>query len=132
MTDRGVLDTSVFIAAESGRALDVAGLPDESAVSVVTIAELRAGVLAARGAEVRARRLATLDAVADIELLPVDVEAAHMWAQMRVLLAESGRRVNANDLWIAATAASRGLPVITQDADFDALSGLAGLVVVHV
>jgi len=132
VTDRGVLDTSVFIAAESGRALDVAGLPDESAVSVVTIAELRAGVLAARGAEVRARRLATLDAVADIELLPVDVEAAHMWAQMRVLLAESGRRVNANDLWIAATAASRGLPVITQDADFDALSGLAGLVVVHV
>ena len=132
MTHRGVLDTSVFIAAESGRALDVAGLPDESAVSVVTIAELRAGVLAARGAEVRARRLATLDAVADIELLPVDVEAAHLWAQMRVLLAESGRRVNANDLWIAATAASRGLPVITQDADFDALSGLAGLVVVHV
>ena len=132
MTHRGVLDTSVFIAAESGRALDVAGLPDESAVSVVTIAELRAGVLAARGAEVRARRLATLAAVADIELLPVDVEAAHLWAQMRVLLAESGRRVNANDLWIAATAASRGLPVITQDADFDALSGLAGLVVVHV
>ncbi len=53
-----------------------------------------------------------------------------MWG--RVLLAESGRRANVNDLWIAATAASRGLPVVTQDDDFAAVEGLAGLVVVRV
>lgn len=38
-------------------------LPDELAVSVVTIGELRAGVLAAAETEVRARRLATLTGV---------------------------------------------------------------------
>lgn len=129
---RGVLDTSVFIAAESGRPLDATGVPDESAISVVTLAELHAGVLAARDTDTRARRLVTVEALADIEVLPIDAEAALMWARLRVLLAEAGRRVNVNDLWIAATAASRGLPVVTQDDDFSAVEGLAGLVIVRV
>lgn len=127
-----MLDTSVFIAAESGRALDIAQLPEESAMSVVTLAELHAGVLAAQDVENRARRMITLDSVGDVELLPVDAAAAITWAQMRVQLVASGRRANVNDLWIAATAASRGLPVVTQDDAFDVLEGLAGLVVVRV
>ena len=40
--------------------------------------------------------------------------------------------MNINDLWIAASAASRNLPVVTQDDDFDAIDGVAGLVVVRV
>ena len=43
----GIADTSVFIARESGRALDASALPDDLAVSIITIGELRAGVLAA-------------------------------------------------------------------------------------
>jgi predicted nucleic acid-binding protein len=129
VTDRAVLDTSVFIAAESGRQLDFSGLPDEAAISVVTLAELEAGVLAAKDTLSRAARLATINSVADIELLPVDVSAARVWAQLRVQVADAGRRINVNDLWIAATAASLGLPVITQDDDFAAVEGLAGLVV---
>jgi predicted nucleic acid-binding protein len=42
---RGLADTTVFIAREAGRALQVELLPDEIAVSVITIAELRAGNL---------------------------------------------------------------------------------------
>jgi predicted nucleic acid-binding protein len=129
---RGVLDTSVFIASESGRPLDMAALPDESAISVVTLAELRAGVLAAKDTGTRAVRMATLDAIADVEVLPIDEQAAHVWAELRVQLADSGRRMNVNDLWIAATAAAQGLPIVTQDSDFDPLDGLAGLHVVRV
>jgi predicted nucleic acid-binding protein len=129
---RGLLDTSVFIASETGRALDVERLPEEGAVSVVTLAELHAGVLAAADVDTRARRMATVTAIADVELVPVDDAVAHMWARMRVHLAEAGRRINVNDLWIAASAAARGLPVVTQDDDFDAVVGVAGLVVVRV
>ena len=43
----GVLDTSVFIATETGRGLDESLIPDELATTVVTLAELNAGVLAA-------------------------------------------------------------------------------------
>jgi predicted nucleic acid-binding protein len=129
---RGVLDTSVFIARESGHPLDEVQLPDESAVSVVTLAELHAGVLIAADTDMRASRLATLDVVSDMEVLPVDEAAALVWARLRVHMAETGRRVNVNDLWIAATAVSRGLPVVTQDTDFDPLEEVAGLTIVRV
>ncbi|HLI40498.1 MAG TPA: type II toxin-antitoxin system VapC family toxin [Streptosporangiaceae bacterium] len=129
---RGLLDTTVFIARESGRPIDAQRLPDESAVSVITIAELHAGVLAAADSETRARRLATLESVADLDALPVDAAAARIWARMRVRLAETGRRVRVNDLWIAAVAAANRLPVITQDDDFDPVDGVAGLSVVKV
>jgi len=107
-------------------------LPQEAAVSVVTLSELQAGVLAARDTQTRARRLATLDILSDIEILPVDAEVALVWAQLRVQLAESGRRINVNDLWIAATAARHRLPVVSQDDDFSAVDGMSGVVVQRV
>ncbi|MGZ8714350.1 MAG: PIN domain-containing protein [Mycobacterium sp.] len=134
-TDRaaaGILDTSVFIANESGRQLETSLIPEELATTVVTLAELNAGVLAARTTEIRARRLRTLDAVAEMTALPVDEEAAQVWALLRVHLAEAGRRVRVNALWIAAIAAAKHLPVVTQDGDFDVLEGVAGLAIIHV
>ena len=132
MTQSGVLDTSVFIASETGRVLDESAIPAEVATTVITLAELNVGVLAAGSADIRARRLATLDAVADMVALPVDEDAAREWARLRVHLAETGRRMGINDLWIAAIAASRGLPVITQDDDFAALDGASGFRVIRV
>jgi len=129
---RGLLDTSVFVAGESGRPLAVERLPEEAAISAVSVAELHVGVLAARDVDTRARRLATLEATGDIELLGIDERVAAMWARLRVHLAEAGRRLNVNDLWIAATALANDLPVVTQDDDFGPVEGVAGLVVVRV
>lgn len=129
---RGLLDTSVFIASESGRALDVRALPDESYVSVVTLAELRAGVLAATEPRTRALRLATLESVAGLEPLEIGAGAAAAWAEMRVALAQAGRRVNVNDLWIASVAVAHEMPVVTQDDDFDVLAELGFMSVTRV
>src|SRR5471030_790564 len=125
-TSRGLLDTRVLIATEAGRLLDTNALPDEGFISVVTIAELQAGVLAAADTSTRARRLATLDSVAGLEALPIDVVAAGHWAALRVRLAEEGRRVNVNDLWIAAVAAANDLPVVTPVSDYDPLEAIGG------
>lgn len=130
-TGRGLLDTSVFIASKTGRPLDVKRLPQALAVSAVTIAELHVGVLAAGDVDIRAQRLTTLEAVADIEMLPVDAAVAASWALLRVHLAETGRRLNVNDLWIAATALAHGIPVVTQDDDFEPIDGAAGLSVIR-
>jgi predicted nucleic acid-binding protein len=127
-----VLDTSVLIARESGRPLDRDRLPDQSAVTVITIAELHAGILAATDTETRSRRLATLDAVSVVEPLPVTAEAARQWASLRVRLAEAGRSAKVNDLWIAAVAAANDMDVVTQDADFDAIEIVGGPAVVRV
>lgn len=130
--ERGLLDTSVFIATESGRELDEESLPGEGAISPITVAELHVGVLAAADVDTRARRLATLEAVADVETLPIDNSVAAAWALLRIHLAESKRRINVNDLWIAATALVHELPVVTQDDDFDPIEGLSGLEIVRV
>jgi len=128
---RGLLDTSVFIARE-GRELDTASIPDEVSMSVVTYAELRAGVLAAAELDVRSRRLSTLQAVADLAPLPIDVAVADEWARLRLLLADAGRRVNVNDTWIAATALAHGVPVVTQDRDYATLADISRLQVIAV
>jgi len=133
MTARpGLLDTSVLIARETGRELDTRSLPEQNAVSVVTLAELHAGVLVAADTRTRARRLATLDSVADLEALPVTAEVARRWAELRVRLAEAGRTAKVNDLWIASVALANEMDVVTQDSDFDAIETVGGPAVIRV
>jgi len=121
---RGIADTSVFIARESGRLLAETDLPDELAISVITIGELRAGVLAAVDVETRDRRLATLSEALALDPLPVDQSVAETWARLRVLLRDMQKRMPVNDSWIAATAMSLGIPVVTQDEDYVEVPGL--------
>ena len=130
--ERGLFDTSVLIASESSRPLDVTALPSTAAVSAVTVAELHLGILAAADDEIRARRLATLGGISDIEVIPIDEAVAASWALLRLRIATLGRRLNVNDLWIAATSLTHGLPIVTQDADFDPIAGVSGVVVIRV
>jgi len=122
---KGLADTSVFIARESGRALDDASMPDELAVSIVTVGELRSGVLAANDVRVRARRLATLTTALELDPVPVDDEVAAQWAKLRVLLRDMERHMPVNDSWIAATAMALQVPVVAQDDDYVELDGLS-------
>jgi predicted nucleic acid-binding protein len=116
-------DTSVFIAVEQTRALS-SRPPERVAVSVVTVGELRLGVLAAQDGPTRARRLETLSAVAALDPLPVDKEVAHAWATLRLALRDNGKRMPINDSWIAATAIANDLAVASQDGDYDDIPGL--------
>lgn len=127
-----LLDTSVLIAHESGRPVDVDSLPAQTAVSVITVGELHAGVLVATDTATRARRLSTLEAAATVEALPVTAEAARRWAELRVRLAEQGRSAKVNDLWIAAVAKANGMDVVTQDDDFDVIEQAGGPPVIRV
>ncbi len=120
----GLADTSVFIARENGRSLRADLLPDRLAVSVVTVGELRAGVLAATDLAARDRRLETLTAVLSLNPVPVDEAVAAAWARLRVALRDAGRRMAVNDSWIAATAIALHVPLVTQDDDHIELGGL--------
>ena len=120
----GLADTSIFIAHESGRPLRADMLPDRLAVSVITVGELRAGVLAAGDLATRDRRLATLTAVLALSPVPVDDDVAAAWARLRVALRDLGRRMAVNDSWIAATAIALGVPLVTQGDDHADVPGL--------
>jgi predicted nucleic acid-binding protein len=122
--DPGVLDTSVFVAGESGRPLGP--LPDEAAISAITVAELYLGVLMADDPDVRATRLATLNAVERrFDPLPVDDAVAHVFAELVARARRLGRRPKVPDVLVAATAVAHRMPVYTQDEDFAAIPGVA-------
>ena len=120
---RGLLDTSAFIAGERERPLSVDRLPDEAAVSVVTIAELQLGVHMAVEEDVRAKRLETLRAVqATYVALPIDDAVAAAFAELVATARRAGHRPKVQDTWIAATARTHAVAVYTQDTDFDDLA----------
>ncbi len=120
----GLADTSIFIANESGRPLRTDVLPDRLAVSVITVGELRAGVLAAGDLATRDLRLAALTAALALDPVPVDEDVAGAWALLRVALRDLGRRMAVNDSWIAATAIALDVPLVTQDDDHLDIPGL--------
>lgn len=122
---RAIADTSVFIARESGRPLDPYDDDVEIAVSVVTIAELELGVLAADEASIRALRLRTLRDADQLTPVPVDRAVASAFAALTVQMRAAGRgRLGVQDGWIAATAIAHDAELLTQDADFEAVPGL--------
>jgi predicted nucleic acid-binding protein len=115
----GLLDTSVFIAREVGRA--VAKLPERVAFSVITIGELQLGVLSAGDSATRSRRADTLALARAADPIPVSEAVMVSWARLVVDCRAAGvhRAVKLTDSLIAATAIEHGLPVVTQDADYD-------------
>lgn len=120
----GLLDTSIFVAREQDRPL--AELPDRVAVSVVTIGELQLGVLSAEGDATRARRADTLALAKAGDPIPISEGVMLGWARLVADCRAAGvqRVVKLTDSLIAATAVEFGLPVITQDDDFEKVAAV--------
>ena len=121
---RALLDTSFFVATESGRPLGEMERVTETEVSVVTLAELTVGVLMADD-EDRSTRVATLSAVESTwDPLPIDADVARQFARSVAALRADGRRVPILDALVAATAIVEQIPVVTQDNDYEAIPGV--------
>jgi hypothetical protein len=129
---RGLLDTNVVVLR---RWIDVEQLPDEMAISAVTLAELAAGVHVLTGDDTetgpeRARRLDVLQrAEHDFDPLPFDAEAARQYGRIVAAVQQStGRspRRRIADLMIAAVAGAHALPLYTTNPDD--FAGLDGIV----
>ena len=123
---RGILDTSVLIAT------DVAPIPGELAISVVSLAALQFGVLVAKGEEARGLRLGRLSAIQRrFDPLPVDDAVANSYAQLAARVVQAGPRPRSRvmDLLIAATAHAHDAAVYTRNPDdLAALDGLVEVV----
>lgn len=121
----GLIDTSVFIAAEVGRPLGEVPPPSAAAVSVATLAELQLGILMADDPGVRAARTRTLASVQSLfQPLAIDRVVAGAFADLFAQARRAGRRPGVMDTWIAATALTHGLALYTQDADFLQFAGV--------
>ncbi len=109
----GLADTNILI---HFNRLNPGSLPQQIAVSTVTLAELAAGVHAAGDALERARRVELLQRVeSSFEPISFGVEAARAYGVVTAAVRESGRspRARVADQMIAAIALAAGLPLFT-------------------
>jgi predicted nucleic acid-binding protein len=130
-TRQGMLDTNILILRPW---IDPAELPDEMAISAITLAELSAGPHEVRRNDEqdryderaeRARRLEILQRVEnEFDPVPFDVEAARIFGRVTAGTGRKPRR-RVVDLMIAATAIAEGLPLYsTNPDDFSGLDSL--------
>jgi predicted nucleic acid-binding protein len=129
---QGLLDTSVVIDLHQ---FEWGDLPEQVAISAITLAELAAAPHATSDPDDQGRRQDRLQrAEAVFDPLPFDVDAARAYGRIYAAVAGRGRKAHgarAMDLMIAATACAAGLPLYTRNgADFAALDGLVDVVVV--
>ena len=126
---RGLLDTSVIVDLDR---LYVAQLPEEVAISTVTLAELSCGPSATTDRSERARRQDRLQrAEATFDPLPFDIEAARAYGRVCAAVLGQGRQPRRRFayLLIAATALAEELPLVTRNSkDFDGLEDLITVV----
>lgn len=137
---QGLLDTDILILR---RRIDPTELPDEMAISTVTLAELSAGPHQVRTnaeqdrydeAAERARRLDVLQRTEnEFDPIPFGTEAARAYGRVCASVTAAGRtpRRRVADLMIAATAIAEDLPLFTTNPDdFTGLDGLLTVVAV--
>jgi predicted nucleic acid-binding protein len=125
MARRALADTSVFIGLEAARFDATRFANFEWGISAITLGELRLGVLQANGPEAAARRLSTYQLAQRFEALAIDEPVSDAWALLVSQLRAAGRKVPVNDSWIAATAIAHGIPIVSQDADYDLMPGVS-------
>jgi predicted nucleic acid-binding protein len=123
---QGLLDTNILILR---RWIEPGELPDEMAISAVTLAELSAGPHEVRRNdeqdlydehEERARRTETLQrAESEFDPVPFSAEAARIYGRIAAAVVAKGRKPRGRiaDLMIAATAIAEDLPLFTTNPD---------------
>ena len=116
--ERGLLDTSVVVDLD---VVSLRELPEQLAISALTVAELTAGPHATDDADERARRQAVLQRTEmTFDPLPFDRVAAQCYGQVYAGVRALGRKARgrrAVDLLIAAVALSHQLPLYTRNPD---------------
>lgn len=127
---RALLDTSFVIARARGDDFELEDPPQQAAISAVTLCDLHHAVLVASDEHRRGRLATLIFAERRFAALAVDARVAPSYGR---LVAEAGRRrgrrLRTADALIAATAAARGLPLITRDRDFAQLEGISAIIV---
>ncbi|MEV0548725.1 type II toxin-antitoxin system VapC family toxin [Nocardia salmonicida] len=127
-----LIDTSVLIDySDVQSSLPAAA---DAAISAVSVAELAAGIHAAKDPVHQAQRQLRFQwVVRSFDPLPFDVDTAHVYGSLALLVEQLGRkpRRRVADLQIAATAVQHALPLFTRNPDdFKELGPLLNIVAV--
>jgi predicted nucleic acid-binding protein len=98
------------------------------AVPAIVLGELRAGFRSGSQRERNERELQAFLAHSAVDVLVVGASVSEHYADIVADLRQRGTPLPTNDIWIAATAASSGLIVLTYDEHFEAISRVGSVI----
>ena len=127
---RYCLDTSAYSQFRRGeaRVIELLDAAEWIGLPAIVLGELWAGFLGGTKRERNAAELHEFLRHPAVERLDVDEDVARLFGEILVAQRKKGAPVPTNDLWIAATAARAGAPVLTFDAHFESISRTGCLV----
>ena len=119
-----ILDTNAVSAVADNQAAAVPIFSSVASIELpaIVLGEYRFGIAQSRRRKEYEKWLEEL--IAATRVLSVDEETSKHYAQIRSELKKAGKPIPSNDLWIAALARQHRLPLMSQDAHFDAVPGL--------
>lgn len=120
-----MLDTDTCIYARKRPAGFAPRLPlRECGISIIVLGELEWGV--AQSSRVEENRAGLRDLLAAVQVVDLDAEAARQYGRLRAHLRSIGQPIGPNNLWIAAHALARDVPLVTHKlAEFRRVPGLS-------
>lgn len=118
MTPRYMLDTNICIYIAKQQPPKVKARfdgmkPGEVVMSAITYGELYYGASKSRQSSAAFSQLQL--SVCDVPVLPVDLEAAKVYGEVRSILEKKGQLIGNNDLWIGAHALALGVILATNN-----------------
>lgn len=109
-----MLDTDTCIYARKRAAGFAPKLPlHDCGMSIVVLGELEWGV--ERSSRVAENRASLRDLLATVQVIDLDARVARRYGRLRAHLRSIGRPIGPNDLWIAAHALARDVPLVTHN-----------------
>ena len=109
-----MLDTDTCIYARKRAAGFAPKLPlQDCGISIIVLGELESGV--ARSSRVAENRAGLRDLLATVQVIDLDAEVARRYGRLWAHLRSIGRPIGPNDLWIAAHALARDVPLVTHN-----------------
>ena len=109
-----MLDTDTCIYARKQPAGFAPRLPlRDCGISTIVLGELEWGV--AQSSRVEENRAGLRDLLAAVQVVDLDAEVARQYGQLRAYLRSVGQQIGPNELWIAAHALARDVPLVTHN-----------------
>ena len=120
-----MLDTDTCIHARKRSPGFAPRLPlEHCGISVIVVGELEWGV--SRSRRIEENRAALRDWLVSVQVVELDARVAQEYGRLRAHLRAIGRPIGPNDLWIAAHALARSVPLITHNlSEFGRVPGLS-------
>ena len=125
---RVALDTNIYSLLGRGSVNDETAQLIQSADSlglpVIVLAELYAGFRQGKLKDKNIQNLKKFLLLKNVEVLNTTLDTSEIYGDMHFQLAQMGKPIPTNDLWIAALVAENGYTLCTADQHFKLIEGL--------